>query len=135
VINPFQKGDIKIYSKIVQAHEKAAFDSGVVHDVYSTFYLAKDAEWSTRLFVLEMKEPGEEGIGTFIHIDHLSPALIGQRVEFIATLEEVKGNEVICSFVAKVKDRLIATGRTGQKILSKSKLSELLRRAGDQPSD
>lgn len=124
--NPFPPGEIKIYSKIVQPHEKAEFDSGVVHEVYSTFYLAKDAEWSTRLFVLEMKENDEEGIGTFIHVDHLSPALIGSKIDFYAKLDEVKGNSVICSFEAKCGDRLIAIGRTGQKILKKEKLETMI---------
>jgi predicted thioesterase len=124
--NIFQPGAIKVYSKIVQPHEKAEFDSGVVHEVYSTFYLAKDAEWSTRLFVLEMKENDEEGIGTFIHVDHLSPALIGSEIDFYAKLDEVNGNSVICSFEAKCGDRLIASGRTGQKILKKEKLEAIM---------
>jgi len=126
VKNPFRIGDIKIYSKVVQPHEKAQFDSGVVHDVYSTFYLAKDAEWSTRLFVLEMKESDEEGIGTFIHIEHLAPALIGSMINFNARLEEVNGNEVICSFEATCGNRIIARGRTGQKILKKEKLEKIM---------
>ncbi len=59
--NPFEIGAVKEYVKIVQEHEKAQFESGTVHAVYSTFSVAKDAEWSTRLFVLDMKEDDEEG--------------------------------------------------------------------------
>ncbi len=123
---PFQIGDKKFYSKIVEPHEKAEFESGIVHEVYSTFYLAKAAEWSTRLFVLEMKEVDEEGIGTFIHVDHVSPALIGDQVDFYAELTEVNGHEIICSFEAKVNGRLIAKGATGQKILKKEKIERML---------
>lgn len=130
MIMSIEPGTIRTYSKVVQPHETATFESGVVHNVYSTFYLAKDAEWSTRLFVLEMKEEDEEGIGTFIHVDHLSPALPGQLVEFYARLDEVKGHEVICSFEAKVKDRLIAKGSTGQKILKKEKLERMMNKLG-----
>lgn len=126
--NPFSPGDIKIYSKVVQSSEIAAFESGMVHPLYATFYLTKDAEWSTRLFVLEMKDPDEEGIGTFIEVYHRSPVLVGSKVDFYATLEEVEGNAVVCSFVAKVGDRVIADGRTGQKILKKEKLNAVIER-------
>lgn len=129
--NPFVQGDIKIYSKIVSADEIAAFDSGTVHDLYSTFAAAKDAEWSTRLFVLEMKEADEEGIGTFINIEHHSPAFTGTKIDFYARLDEVKGHEIICSFTAKSGDRLIASGRTGQKILKRKKIEDLLNALND----
>ncbi|MFN0275556.1 MAG: thioesterase family protein [Chitinophagales bacterium] len=123
--NPFQTGDEKIYSKEVKANEIAEFESGTVHQFYATFALAKDAEWSTRLFVLEMKEEGEEGIGTFIEVTHHAPAMIGEVVDFYAKLEEVNGHEVICSFEARVGERKIASGKTGQKILKKEKVERL----------
>ena len=112
--------------------EIAAFESGMVHPLYATFYLTKDAEWSTRLFVLEMKEEDEEGIGTFIEVYHRSPVLVGSSVDFYATLEEVQGNAIICSFIAKVGDRVIADGRTGQKILKKAKLNEVIEVLGQR---
>ncbi|MBC8045867.1 MAG: hypothetical protein H7Y00_03680 [Fimbriimonadaceae bacterium] len=123
--NIFKTGDIKAYSKTVHVNEVAEFDSGTVHQFYATFHLAKDAEWSTRLFVLEMKESDEEGIGTFIEIYHHAPALIGNIVNFYAKLEEVNNHEIICSFEAKVGERLIARGKTGQKILKKEKVERI----------
>lgn len=126
VKQPFAIGDELLYSKIVGPDEIAAFDSGIVHQVYATFHLARDAEWSTRLFVLEMKESDEEGIGTFIEIYHRSPVAVGSRVDFIARLEEVNGHEVICSFRAVCGERLVAEGRTGQKILKKDKVNRLM---------
>jgi predicted thioesterase len=96
-----------------------------VHNVYSTFALTRDAEWSGRLFVLEMKEDGEEGIGTGINIKHISPALVGNEVVFTATLTEVNKNEVVTDYVARVGDRIIAEGRQWQKILPKEKLDRL----------
>ncbi|MEZ5014042.1 MAG: hypothetical protein R2794_07095 [Chitinophagales bacterium] len=123
---PFAIGDILVYTKVVQETEIAAFDSGVVHHVYATFALAKDAEWSTRLFVLQMKEAHEEGIGTFIHVDHIAPALVGSKVDFYARLDAVNGHEVLCSFEAKIGDRLIAKGNTGQKIIAREKLDRLM---------
>ena len=126
VINPFQIGDKKVFSIVVTHNDVAAFESGIVHEVYSTFCLARDAEWSTRLFVLDMKESDEEGIGTFIEIYHRSPAAVESQVDFTATLLEVNGHEVICSFTATCGERIIAEGRTGQKILKKEKVNRLM---------
>jgi fluoroacetyl-CoA thioesterase len=126
MIQLFEIGAKKTFTKIVQTNETATFESGEVHPFYATFALGKDAEWVCRLFVLEMKEPHEEGIGTFLNITHLSPALVNNQVVFEATLEEINGNEVICSFTTKVGDRLVASGKTGQKILKKEKLERLI---------
>jgi predicted thioesterase len=123
--NPFSIGDIKTFSHVVVAEDSATFESGEVHAVYSTFALTRDAEWSGRLFVLEMKEEGEEGIGSGITVKHLSPALPGHEVTFTATLTAVNGNEVVTDYVAKVNDRLVAEGTQWQKIVNKEKLNRL----------
>ncbi len=123
----YRKGDKKTFERLVRAEDTAAFESGAVHPVYATFALTRDAEWSSRLFVLDMKEDTEEGIGTFVEVKHLSPAFVGQKVIFEAVIEELKGNEVNCLFIAKVEDRVIASGRTGQKILPKEKIEKLFR--------
>lgn len=123
--NPFDIGAKKVYTYQVKETDTAKFDSGEVHPVYATFSLARDAEWSGRLFVLEMKEEGEEGIGSGLNIQHHSPALIGQEVLFTATLVEVNKNGVITDFKATVDGRLIADGRQWQKIVKKEKLDRL----------
>lgn len=122
---PFSIGDTKTFSRIITEADVAAFEAGVVHPVYATFALARDAEWSGRLFVLEMKEAHEEGIGSGLEIKHRSPALLGSTVHFTATLEAVNGNEVITVFSAKVGERLIATGRQWQRVLVKEKIEAL----------
>jgi fluoroacetyl-CoA thioesterase len=123
--NPFNIGDVRTYSRIVTAEDSASFGGNQIHPVYSTFALTRDAEWSGRLFVLDMKEEGEEGIGSGITVRHLSPALIGQEVVFTATLKEVNGNEVITDYTVKMKQRLIAEGTQWQKIVSKERLDRL----------
>lgn len=123
--NPFATGDSKTFTHLVTEPDIARFESGTVHEVYSTFALARDAEWSGRLFVLEMKDAHEEGIGTGITITHHSPALLGQEVVFTATLQEVNGNEVITTFTAKTGGRLVAVGTQWQKILPREKLDKL----------
>lgn len=121
----FNIGDKKILKKIVKANETAAFEEGEVHPFYSTFALARDAEWSSRLFVLEMKEADEEGIGTFVNVKHLAPALVGEEVVFEAILADVEKNNIICNITARVKNRIIAEAQTGQKIIKRTKLDEL----------
>lgn len=125
MIHSFKTGDTKTYTKVVSSADIATFESGTVHPVYATFSLARDAEWACRLFVLEMKEPDEEGIGTFVHVNHHAPALVNDVVVFTATIEAINGNEIICSFAAHVGNRLIASGRQGQKILKKEKIERL----------
>jgi len=124
-LNIFQKGDTKLYHKMVTVDDTARFETGEVHPVYATFALGRDAEWACRLFVLDIKEEDEEGIGTFITVEHLSPAAIGEEVKIVATLESVFKNQVMCNYIAYVGDRLIARGHQGQKILKKDKLKAI----------
>lgn len=127
MLNPFQPGDQKVYETTVTAEKLARFEAGgEVHPVYSTFALGHDAEWACRLFVLEMKEEGEEGIGSYLSIEHLYPAPLGSKVRIVATLEKVNKNEVICSFEAFANSQTIAKGKTGQKVINKSKFDGLI---------
>jgi fluoroacetyl-CoA thioesterase len=130
--NIFHKGDIKTFIHFVAKADTATFESGTVHEVYATFALGRDAEWCTRLFVLDMKEDDEEGIGTFVNIQHLLPALVGSEIIFTSTFEELKGNNITCSFEAMAGNRLIAKGSTGQKIIKKEKLQLLFSSIGSR---
>lgn len=123
--NIFKIGDQKQFKKIVLQNETASFESGEVHPVYSTFALARDAEWCCRLFVLEMKEENEEGIGTMISVNHISPALLNSEVLFIASVKSIIKNEIICTYEARVGERIVAKGEQGQKIILKEKLNSL----------
>ncbi|MFM2425633.1 MAG: hypothetical protein RL747_1177 [Bacteroidota bacterium] len=119
-------GDVRTITKVVTDADLATFETGNVHPFYATFALGRDVEWACRQFVLEMKEADEEGIGTFLHITHKSPALLGDTVEIKATLTELHGNTVNCSFEVLVSDRLVAEGTQGQKILKKEKVDRLI---------
>ena len=125
----FKYGDTKEFYKVVSKKDTAKFNGVEVHPYYSTFALARDAEWSSRLFVLDMKEIDEEGIGTFVNIKHVSPALVGDEVRFIANIKSVVHNEVVCTITAKVNGRLIAKIETGQKIINSDELEALKRKA------
>lgn len=123
--NPFQAGDKKIFEKTVKETDFAQFETGLVHAVCSTFSLAQAAEWASRLFVLEMKGADEEGIGTMLLINHKGPAFLNETITIEATIKTFERNELICSYLARVGNRLVATGETGQKILKKEKLNQL----------
>jgi len=125
VKNIFKQGDTQLFSRIVETTDTAIFESGTVHEVYATFALTRDAEWTGRLFVLAMKEENEEGIGTFVEVQHCAPAFVGEKVTFVATLESIEHNSITCTFEAKVNDRMIANGKTGQKILPKEKIERI----------
>jgi predicted thioesterase len=121
----FVKGDTKHFSRKVTEQDIAMFDAGIVHPVLSTFSLGRDAEWVCRLFVIDMKEPDEEGIGTSLEIYHKSPAFLNEIVNYTGTFEEHNKNNVLCSFKVHVGARLIAEGTTGQKILKKEKINQI----------
>lgn len=128
--NPWAVGDRQTFTHIVSAADTARFESGEVHPVYATFALARDAEWSGRLFVLEMKDEHEEGIGTALTVNHHSPAHPGQEVLFTATLIAINGNEIVTNYEAKVGERLIGSGEQRQKIIGKDKLKRLFALTG-----
>lgn len=122
VKNLFKVGDKKDYSHKVSCEDFAVFHGKIVHEVYSTFAITRDAEWSSRLFALDMKEEFEEGIGTFVNIAHLAPAFEHEKVLFTATIERLNGNEIICDIEVRTDKRLVAKAKTGQKIIAKQKL-------------
>ncbi|MEO1049410.1 MAG: hypothetical protein AAFX87_02225 [Bacteroidota bacterium] len=121
----FKKGDKKTYETTVSDKDFAGFHGQVVHEVYATYALGRDIEWSSRLFVLEMTEEDEEGIGTFLTINHKSPAFLGDNLVIEAVVNSFEGNELICDYEARVGQRVVAEGQTGQKILKKERIEKL----------
>lgn len=123
--NIFTPGDVKVHIFKVKEADVAAFGEEVVHPVCSTFALGREMEYASRLFIQEMKEEGEEGIGVRLVIEHRGPALPGEKLEIFSQLVEVRQNELRCLLRVGIGDRLIATGSTRQKILKKEKIDKL----------
>lgn len=121
----FKAGDIKEYRTVVKRQDVAGFHGTVVHPVCSTFALARDIEWTTRQFVLDMKDPDEEGIGTYLEIQHHGPAFVGDEITLRGAFESLTDNDLVCSFEARVGNRTIASGKTGQKILKLEKIRSI----------
>jgi fluoroacetyl-CoA thioesterase len=124
--NRFKPGDTKVFRKTVTESDFARFEAGLVHPVCSTFALAQAMEWAARLFVLEMKDEDEEGIGTMVQVEHHSPAFAGEELLLEASFASWERNELRCTVTVTVGERLVATGQTGQKILKKEKIHRLL---------
>lgn len=131
MVNPFEPGAQITIERTVLTEDLARFEGVLIHPVYSTYAMARDAEWAGRQFVLQMKEAGEEGIGTYVHLQHLAPAREGAPIRIVATLEEVNGHAVHVSFVIWSGNQKLAEGKTGQKILPKEKIQKLM---GTNPS-
>ena len=85
-----------------------AFDGVVVHRVYSTWSLAHHMELAARKVLAPNLEPGEEGIGTHLSIDHLAPTPLGTDVHVTVTVSAVDGRKVTLS--ASVHDALELVG-------------------------
>src|SRR6266496_665978 len=108
--NIFKPGHQKYFKRKVLESDCAIFNGELLHRVCSTFALARDFEWSSRLFFLELKEDDEEGVGTMLTIEHKSPAFVGEEIIFTATIEAIIKNELICNIEARVGQRIIALG-------------------------
>ena len=124
--NPFQPGAVKTHHCKVQPQDFADFGpatGGLVHSVLSTFALAREMEWAARLFVLDMKAADEEGIGTEVSIRHHAPAFAGETVVLTATFATLYGADLRCTVEACVGSRLVASGHTGQRIVSRTWLA------------
>jgi fluoroacetyl-CoA thioesterase len=128
--NIFKIGDSEKIEKLINDTDLASFNGGIVHKVCSTYVLAREIEWSSRQFVLKMKEEDEEGIGTKLTIDHMAPAFVGELLEVEAIVDQINDNELICSYIARVGKRIVAKGITGQKVLKKDAIHKIFSKFG-----
>lgn len=106
-----------------------AFDGVVVHRVYSTWSMAHHMELAARMVLAPHLEAHEEGIGSHLSIDHVSPAPLGHAVRVVATATEIAPTTLVCDVIAYDGDRIIGKGKQVQRILPKSKLKALIERA------
>lgn len=119
----------ELIKKIIHRHrvtqdDLAHFKYEKVHYVCSTFTLAREIEWTTRQFIKKIKKDDQEGIGTMLEILHHNPAFMDDEFIVTAEVDSYEHDELICSFEVKVGERIIASGRTGQKLLPKTVLDK-----------
>ena len=112
-----------------------AFDSVVVHRVYSTWSMAHHMELAGRKVLNEHLEEHEEGIGSHLSIDHLAPTPLGHQVRVVAEAVEIGPTTLVCDVIAyhvrpDGNDRIVGKGKHVQRILPRTKLESLIKRAG-----
>ena len=110
----------------VTAEMCPAFDGEVVHQVCATWTIVHYMELAGRKILIEYLEPEEEGVGSHVSCDHLGPAPLGTRVRVIATVADVNDRELVCDVVAFRGDRMIASGKTVQKVFPRAILRQML---------
>lgn len=108
---------------------------GPVHPVYATYWMAKHMEEAGRLVLLPYLETGEDGVGGAVSVEHLAPALPGERLTVLAHHEHTSGRRIECRCVAHtMSGRLIGTGTTVQHVVSRADFDERLRRLRAEPT-
>jgi predicted thioesterase len=105
-----------------------AFDEQIVHEVCSTWEIVHYMEVAGRKMLTPFLEPDEEGVGSHASCDHAGPALVGTQVRVVAKAVVANERELVCDCSAYRGDRLIATGKTVQKIFPREVLERILRR-------
>ena len=106
-----------------------AFDSVIVHHVYSTWSMAHHMELAARKVLAPHLQDHEEGIGSHLSIDHVAPAPLGHDVRIVATATEIGPTTLVCDVIAYDGERVVGRGKQVQRILPKTKLKALIERA------
>lgn len=104
-----------------------AFDDVVVHCVCSTWTIVQYMEVAGRKVLAPHLEPNEEGVGSHVSCDHLGPAPVGSDVKVIATASRVADRELVCDTAAFCGEKMIAMGKTVQRIFPKDVLKRILK--------
>lgn len=77
--------------------------------VYATPEMIRDIEQTCKSFLLEHAGPGEDSVGTQLHIDHIGATLMGMSVEISVTVREIDRRRV--QFEISVSDDIEQVGR------------------------
>lgn len=122
-------GTQKEVSYVVTPEMCPVFDGEVVHQVCSTWEIVHYMELAGRMVLLDFLEPHEEGVGSHASCDHMGPAPVGSTVRVVATATDVSDRELACDCVAFRGDRMVAAGKTVQKVFPREVLERILRKS------
>jgi len=109
---------------VVTPEMTVSFDElGPLHPVYATYQMARHFEEAGRKLLLPHLEPGEEGIGSSVAVEHTASALVGMRVTIMATFDRVEGRRLFATMeaVSELGDR-IGTGSSVQVVLPRERI-------------
>lgn len=136
-MKPFTGQESVTINRLVTDAMTVHFDElGPLHPVYSTYTMTQHFEEVGRMVLLPHLEPGEDGIGSAVEVEHLASALVGMNVTLRGTFERLEGRRVYCKMEAwnELGD-LMGRGRTVQIVLPTSRIHDgfaLLRERWEQ---
>jgi len=98
---------------------------GPGYPVYATYQLARHFEEAGRKLLLPFLEPGEEGIGYGVSVEHTATALPGMAVKIVATFDRMEERRLHATMEAfNALGDPIGTGGTIQVVLPKARIEQ-----------
>ncbi len=97
--------------------DRPVFDGQVVHDVCSTYALAREFEWAGRRVYLAARPAGTEAIGTQVEVIHKASAPLGATLDIEALPQTFEKGWLVVKATAHWAGKLIAEGTTTQKVI------------------
>ena len=95
--------------------------------VYGTNWLVYDIEMTSRNFLLEHLDEGEDSVGTRVAIDHMAPTPMGMWVNVSVSITEVKGRMI--TFEVECRDEMdtVAKGTHNRFIVDLASTADRIR--------
>jgi predicted thioesterase len=107
---------------------------GLVHPVYSTWFMIKHMELASRKVILPFLEPHEDAVGHSVSVTHRAPAPVGATVIARARLVAVDGSQIVCAVSSSHGQTTIGEGTTVQVVLPAEALRARLAAYGTRPA-
>src|SRR5688500_8564268 len=123
-MRPIPVGESATLDVVVTPELTVHFEElGSVHPVYATYNMAKHFEEAGRKLLLRHLDPGEDGLGRSVAVEHLLPSWVGDRLRIEAQCVAVDGSRITCECTATDADgRLVGRGSTVQVALPTTEL-------------
>ena len=127
-MRPIPVGSSAVLEVVVTSELTVHFEElGPVHPVYATYNMAKHFEEAGRKLLLRHLDPGEDGLGRSVAVEHLAPSWVGDRLTIEARCAEVRGTRVTCECTATDDaGRVVGRGSTVQVVLARDVLGRAL---------
>ena len=118
-MKPIPVGERATLHVVVRPDHTVDFEQlGPLHPVYATYTMAKHFEEAGRALLIPHLEPGEDGVGSAVAVEHLAPAWVGDALTVTARCTEVRGNRLTCACtVVDSEGRELGRGTTEQVVL------------------
>jgi fluoroacetyl-CoA thioesterase len=95
--------------------------------VYGSNWLVFDIEMTSRNFLLEHLDEGEDSVGTHITLDHMAATPMGMWVEVTVNITEVKGRMISIEFECRDELDAIAKGSHNRFIVDVATTADRIR--------